>query len=472
MELLRLEDEHRAPFPNLLDLESHQRAAGRRRQLAVGDGSQERDAGQRLRGLRELDRIVPGDGALPRLHFQQAIPMFTALLGGRVRLTIVLATGLAVGMSAACGSGGGSIASTTPPQSTGSPGAGSGNPDGGTTTAQAADGGAAQPADAGITAWDITDFGPHSVWSLADDGRALGGFVSADGGVEVGVWDGHWSAALPLPDDAAYILPAGIDDAGHIAVNAIFRHLRGQYQRGYTIPPLTAVPTAAQVPQQNIINAINSRTGHLVGYDEAIGGAYLYANGITTPIAAQPGTDYLDGGASQAIAIDDTDTVVGWFRPHNQPLNSAQRHGFIWRNGTLTDLGGGSGDGGNCDLEALGINDSGLVMGMIDTGARCGVPHVFIYDGVVHDVGCPPGADVCWPFAMNQNGDIVGNSLQPGDLLEHAFLYTKGQFHMLEDLVHQEGWTFQQPSAINARGQIATTAQHDGKSTSVILTPR
>jgi probable HAF family extracellular repeat protein len=310
--------------------------------------------------------------------------------------------------------------------------------------------------------------------AISDSGRALGITTDPDGVSFTGVYDpstGAWSP-LPVPDGAGWTDPVGLDDDGGIAVNANFRYHQGSYPRAYVMYPLTSVRTTTSVPQHQVLNAMNVVTGHAVGYDEALGGAFLYVDGGITPIAVQPGTDSLNDGASQALGINSRDQVVGWMRPSNQQYNEGQQHGFVYDHGTLIDLGGGTGDRGRCDLEAIGINDSGVVVGMIDVGDRCGVPQVFLWDGTRHIVGCPEGAEVCWPYAIGANGDVVGNALFSVTTMERAFIYHAGQFFLFDDLVDRKDWLFTDAFAINATGQVAANVMVGGVGHAAILTPR
>jgi hypothetical protein len=335
------------------------------------------------------------------------------------------------------------------------------------------DAGTPPPADGGALAYEITDLGQNFGLALDDNGRAAGWVNLASGGHYAAVWtasDG-WTA-LPVLDNSTNEAPAGLDDSGDIALNASFTFERTGYTRGYTLYPLMPVPTSAQPPQQNIVNAMNRTTGHLVGYDEALGGSFLDASGTITAIAARPGSSFENSGASQALALNASDAVVGWMRIGTGPLNETPSHGYLWKGGVLTDLGTGTGKGGTCDLQAVGINDSGLVMGMIDVGENCGVPHLFVYDGAVHDVGCPPGAMLCEPTAIGANGDIVGSFLVSPSSSNQVFLYRGGKFFVLADVVNAPGWFFGEAPAINASGQILVNGTLNGVSRAAILTPK
>ena len=142
----------------------------------------------------------------------------------------------------------------------------------------------------------------------------------------------------------------------------------------------------------------------------------------------------------------------------------------------VAGLGGGTGGGGTCDAQATGINDSGVVVGMIDIGARCGEPHVFLWDGRMHIVDCPHDAPTyCWPRAINARGDVVGDTLNAkvgGS--GYAFIYRDGTFHRLDELVDASGWKFEYAIGINDAGQILGWGTLNGEMLrhAFVLTPR
>jgi uncharacterized membrane protein len=201
-------------------------------------------------------------------------------------------------------------------------------------------------------------------------------------------------------------------------------------------------------------------------------------DGNVTPIAVQPGKSFDNGGPSEATALNVHDQVVGWMHvnPGWSPYNDTPEHAFLWHQGNLIDLGGGTGAGGHCDAQATGINDAGIVVGFIDVGARCGEPHVFFWDGQMHVVDCPRDAPTyCWPRAINARGDIVGDALNAkvgGS--GYAFIYRDGTYHRLDELIDATGWKFEYAIGINDAGQILGWGTLNGEilRRAFVLTPR
>src|SRR5207253_939596 len=79
--------------------------------------------------------------------------------------------------------------------------------------------------------------------------------------------------------------------------------------------------------------------------------AFLYSNGIMSSLGS------LGGYASYAYAINDAGDIVG----ESYIADNTHSHAFIYRNGTMTDLGV---PGANSS--ALGINNSGQIVGTSD----------------------------------------------------------------------------------------------------------
>jgi len=335
------------------------------------------------------------------------------------------------------------------------------------------DGGSPNPAPAGPPAFTVTDVGPATVTFIDDRGRLAGIVCPSDGSGCVGsiyTPDSGWAPA-PMPSGAEETIPIGIDRNDTIAHNAMFPYgLRSSYLRAYVGD--RPFPTAADhAPQTTFLNAIHPITGHTVGYDEVLGGAFLFDGKMVTPIAVQPGKSFDNGGPSQAMAVNSRDQVVGWMRVGSSPgiYNDGHAHAFLWENGTARDLGAH----GFCESLAVAVNDAGLVAGVIDMGDRCGEPQLFLWDGQMHVLGCAEGGIDCWAFGMNARGDVVGNALSsvPG---ERGFLYRDGRFYWLDELTDAKGWTFEYPQAINDAGRITGFGHVSGAQGghSFVLTPR
>ena len=143
---------------------------------------------------------------------------------------------------------------------------------------------------------------------------------------------------------------------------------------------------------------------------------------------------------SAAKRISPSGVVVGYSYTAAGP-----KHAFLWRNGTMTDLGtlGGS------YSEPYGVNALGQVVGVAQTPDK--YPHAFLWDdGVMTDLGTL-GGSLSYALAVNERGQVVGYSdYNPLSNNTHAFLWQDGAMTDLGPFGH---CCFAGASAINNRGQ-------------------
>jgi probable HAF family extracellular repeat protein len=140
------------------------------------------------------------------------------------------------------------------------------------------------------------------------------------------------------------------------------------------------------------------------------------------------------GYATNTIPEDpDVASFMNGFLPAGQQVRA-----FVWNGGSLRDLGT---LGGN-DAAAQAINECGDVGGLSYTDTEIndttGLPtvHPFVWrNGTMHDLGSLggtlsiPGSFAFGPFGkfLNNRGDLAGTSTLPGDETWHAFVWTGNQ---------------------------------------------
>jgi probable HAF family extracellular repeat protein len=120
--------------------------------------------------------------------------------------------------------------------------------------------------------------------------------------------------------------------------------------------------------------------------------AFRWQDGVMTDLGL--------GNQSSAAAINDAGQIVG----------SMDGRAFLWQDGTVTDLGNlGSPGAGAAD-----INYAGQVVGWAytDQVAMFGMmSHAFIWqDGVMTDLGTPPFTQGAYASAVNNLGQVVGQT--------------------------------------------------------------
>ncbi len=189
--------------------------------------------------------------------------------------------------------------------------------------------------------------------------------------------------------------------------------------------------------------AINA-SGMVAGYKYAAQ-AFVYVGGTFTYLGALPG-----GSISQAYGINTAGQIAG--HSYVESGDSVGWHGFIYANGTMTDIGSVS--------EVRGINDSGHVVGWLynqtdlDTRAFLYTGGPLVELGTLHRrtnfVGTPYFAGQSHAYAINNAGQIVGDSSTPnGD--RHAFVY---QNSVMTDIGTPGTNNYSQGYGINSSGQV------------------
>lgn len=140
---------------------------------------------------------------------------------------------------------------------------------------------------------------------------------------------------------------------------------------------------------------------------------------------------------------------------------ATQARAFLWKGGKLRDLGT---LGGN-DAAAFAINGSGLIYGMSYTNTvandATGLPttHPFLWkNGSMRDLGTLGGtlattgsfAGGPWGPVLNDHGQAIGTSTLAGDEIWHAFLWDNGKMIDLGTL----GGNISEALAISERGWV------------------
>lgn len=145
------------------------------------------------------------------------------------------------------------------------------------------------------------------------------------------------------------------------------------------------------------------------------------------------------GAQSSARDINSKGNVIG------QYLVSGTNvwRGFIWKNGSLIDLGAL----GNNNTWTMAINDSDEVTGFSYTYSDD--IHAFKWkDGTMTDLGTLGGND-SRGYNINNSGMIVGESLRPDSLVYYAFIWNGAMVNLGIDSINRSAAT-----GINNSGQI------------------
>ncbi len=208
--------------------------------------------------------------------------------------------------------------------------------------------------------------------------------------------------------------------------------------------PVSYAVTLLPVPplSSSSAAAVNN-LGHAVG--EIGGDAARWSSGT---FSAVPNT--FGGFNSMALGINDSGLVVG----AAETGTAGVYHAFSFSAGTTPeDLGT---LGGSTSI-ASGLNNGGQIVGSARVTGNAS-SHAFLYEsGTMRDLGTLGGSSSN-AAAINGSGQIVGGAQVGGNVATHAFLYENGSMRDLGTLGGMESAA----SAINDAGQIAGSSQPSG----------
>ena len=217
------------------------------------------------------------------------------------------------------------------------------------------------------------------------------------------------------------------------------------------------------------LGAIEPRDINAAG---AIAGSVPFTGGVagavgTKHAALQVGrgtTDLgtLGGPSSMGMALNESNWVVG----DSMLADSRTTRAFVWRNGSMMDLGTLGGNGSRAlDIDGL------TVVGFADTSAAR--PHatrwVLNANGSIAsktDLGTLPGAQSSAAYAVSGTS-IVGTSD------DRAVLWTDGAIIDLNSFVDPNiYWHLTKATGIDSEGRIIGVGRHKGLTRAFVLTPK
>jgi probable HAF family extracellular repeat protein len=134
----------------------------------------------------------------------------------------------------------------------------------------------------------------------------------------------------------------------------------------------------------------------------------------------------LPGGTfSAANDINNRGWVVG---ESGQGSGEGLGHAFLWRDGTMLDLGTLGGE----FSEAMEVNNRGVVVGNSETASGTLRPFVW-YQGVMRELNVAGGI-TSFATAVNARGQVTGAIIQPGGVETEAYRWDRGSTTLLGTL--------------------------------------
>jgi len=280
---------------------------------------------------------------------------------------------------------------------------------------------------------------------------------------------GRMSDLFPL--DSEHIQtghPTDINDSGVIASGVISSGIylpATMDTRNGTITVLPCLGGLTSLGFSGTATAINA-SGHVAGYCYVDGlnrRAIIYRDGFTTDLGSF-------GGDSAAIDINDHGVATGFA----SDAVSGTATAFVY-NGTMTPL-----FGNGTESYGRAINNWGHVVGEHLTPN--GTFHGFLYkNGTVTDLGSSNSPDTV-PFAINDDEQVVGTkvltfastcSYGPCTVSKQfGFIWLDGQMALLDALVPKHlNWELSWAFDINNNGQVVGYGERNGQFHAFMMTP-
>ena len=246
---------------------------------------------------------------------------------------------------------------------------------------------------------------------------------------------------------------SGISDSGAIVGQSFDDQLKGRafiWQRG-RMTDLGDIGLLGGFPASLSAFAVNKH-GAVVGTAMGTGSntdtrAFLWTRGLMVDLGTLRG----QGLGVFASAINNRGDIVGaGFR------SPGDLRALRWVAGIPLELGGLA--DGRVAVQAFGVSDKGDIVGYLSPGGNVSFAHAFIYKGgKFTDLGVLPGTTLSFANAVNERGQVVGqslNTLVPDT--GRAFLWEGGA--LLDLGAAAPSHTRSEARAINKKGVIVGTS--------------
>jgi probable HAF family extracellular repeat protein len=282
-----------------------------------------------------------------------------------------------------------------------------------------------------------------------------------DSGQAVGNYYGNPSGFLSSEATGFVDLGSVLGSANGINTSGQIVGVAGGHAALYNSGTITDLGVLGSGGSNSVANAIND-AGQIVGQADINNApeseAFLYSGGSMQSL----GVLYGRHGNSWATAINSNGVIVGASQPGDTFSGTYwNNHAFVYRNGTMTDLGVLPGSPANSSSGAAAVNNAGVTVGSAETNGMWGVQHAVLWDanGTIHDLGIFPDAyDGSNANGINDSGQVVGWAYG-SDGQQHGFIRNSTDLIDLNTLIDtSSGWTVYSAVAIKNNGLIVAEA--------------
>ncbi len=291
---------------------------------------------------------------------------------------------------------------------------------------------------------DLGTLGGSQMLGMAIDplGRVAGYGTDAQGDLR----------AFTVMNGFTDLTPAGISNAAAYGINGTGQIVGRTLVNGNSQATLWSNGTAQQLGglggPDSYAQSINNRqqAAGMATDTQGRGRAVIYSPSGVQDVSL-PGASW-----SSAYGINNSGTIAGY------AMNaSGGFQAYVWSSGggyqTLGSLGGGN-------SYAMAINDTNQVVGNANSGS--GYSHAFLWEnGSMQDLGTL-GGNASYAYGIDGTGSVVGYSLVSNGH-SHAFAYIGGaMIDLNQSLTNGTGWELTEAYSINNGGQIAGTGLFNG----------
>jgi probable HAF family extracellular repeat protein len=302
-----------------------------------------------------------------------------------------------------------------------------------------------------IQQYNVTNLGFVAGNSLNDTGQIAGGFSVGPLGVHPFIWDAtNGVRDLGVPPGFASASATGMNNQGHVVGLTIPAPSQSFYwdsARGFLVPGLPNGGGGLAAPAISDTELIAT---DLITSSSASAAVWAPASSVqplTSPCPGQPSYE-------SAISRNGMFVAGSAFVPDCTPpvgdVNSANFSGVVWHSGTWTALPG-------FNANAADVNDAGQVAGTTCPGTVGTIMcHAVIWtNSILQDLGTLPGDQYSEALGINDSGQVVGSSTSTGGHPRPFVWDSKNGMQDLNSLIPSgSGIVLYRALRINNAGQI------------------